>query len=102
VSRRRYPAVERPVTPTGERPRFSGNGEVSQSERDWAYALRQLEKGTDPAVIRANIEAYRQDKANPRYYAERTVSRAQARFAANGAVRADSVAAGRQTETMER
>src|SRR5215831_1104073 len=97
----RYPDVERPAVPASERTRFGGNGEISQSERDWAYALRQLEKGTDPAVIRANIEAYRQDKPNPRYYAERTVSRAQARFAANGAVRADSVAADRQTE-MER
>ena len=29
-------------------------------------------------VIRANIETFRQDKPNPRYYAERTVSRAQA------------------------
>jgi len=97
-----YPDVERPVTPTGGRPRFSGNGEVSQSERDWAYALRQLEKGTDPAVIRASIEIFRQDKPNPGYYAERTVSRAQAYFAAKSSAREDSIPAGRQTKAMER
>ena len=32
-----------------ERQRFSGSGEISQSEKDWAYSLRQLERGTDPA-----------------------------------------------------
>ena len=98
----KYPEVERPVTQAGERQRFSGNGQVSQSERDWAYALRQLAKGTDPAVIRGNIEAFRQDKANPRYYAERTVSRAQAHFVAGSSPRTELAEPGRPAETMER
>jgi hypothetical protein len=98
-----YPEVERPVAAAGERQRYSGNGEVSQSERDWAYALRQLEKGKDPAVIRAEIEAYRQDKPNPRYYAERTVSRAQARLVStNGSTRPHVSAASRPAESIER
>ena len=98
----KYPDVQRPVTVSGERRRFSGTGEVSQSERDWAYALRQLAKGTDPAVIRANIEGYRQDKANPRYYAERTVARAQANFVAKSSARNEVGPQGRPAEMMER
>lgn len=55
----------------------SGPGShVSQSERDWAYALSALEHGESPSSIQARIETMRQDKPNPRYYAERTVSRA--------------------------
>jgi hypothetical protein len=96
----RYPEVDRPLPPGGDRPRFGGNGEISQSERDWAYALRQLEMGMDPSVIRANIEAFRPDKPNPRYYAERTVSRAQAKIAAAGLTR--EVGPDRPAETMER
>ena len=98
----KYPEVERAAATPGKRQRFSGSGEISQSEKDWAYALRQLERGTDPAVIRANIESYRQDKANPRYYAQRTVSRAQARLAANGSYRSEEAAASRQAESLER
>ena len=79
----KYPEVARPASTAGEPyQRRGGDGTISQSELDWAYALRQLEKGTDPAVIRSQIEKYRQDKANPRYYADRTVSRAQAKLAA--------------------
>lgn len=63
----------------------------TQSERDWAYAIRHLRHGDDPADIIREIAAYRatdrydsQDttklsssrKPNPRYYAEHTVSRA--------------------------
>ena len=40
--------------------------------------MRALERGESPSVIQARIEAYRQDKPNPHYYAERTVSRALA------------------------
>ena len=53
----------------------------SQSERDWAYAKRALERGESPeAVIRA-IAAYRSDKPNPQYYAEHTVEKAAAAVA---------------------
>ena len=55
---------------------YGGDGQLSQSERDWSYAMRALERGESPSVIQARIEAYRQDKPNPHYYAERTVSRA--------------------------
>ena len=65
----------------------------TQSERDWAYAIRRLRGGDDPENIVREIAAYRsthryycQDatelaaakKPNPRYYAERTVGRAMA------------------------
>ena len=62
------------VSEPGER--YRGSGQSSQSERDWAYALRALERGESPASIEARIEQFRQDKPNPRYYAHRTVSRA--------------------------
>jgi hypothetical protein len=63
----------------------------TQSERDWAYAIRHLRRGDDPVDIVREITAYRaadrsdsEDttkiasprKANPRYYAEHTVARA--------------------------
>jgi hypothetical protein len=60
------------------KPHSGGDGQLSQSERDWSYAMRALERGESPSVIQARIEAYRQDKPNPHYYAERTVSRALA------------------------
>ena len=80
----KYPEAERPSPAPGQaRQRFSGNGSVSQSERDWAYAMRQLEKGVSPDVIRGDIERFRAgEKPDPRYYADRTVSRAQAKFVA--------------------
>ncbi len=60
---------------------YGGGGGVSQSERDWSFALRALERGESPAVIEAKIESFRQDKPNPHYYAHRTVSRAVAHAA---------------------
>ena len=57
------------------------HGGHSQSERDWAYAKRALERGEQPeAVIRA-IAMYRSDKPNPQYYAEHTVEKAVAAIA---------------------
>jgi len=67
----------------------------TQSERDWAYAIRHLRNGDNPELIIREIAAYRATdrndspdtrkptslrKANPRYYAERTVSRAMAQL----------------------
>jgi len=49
----------------------------SQSERDWAFANRALDRGEDPAVIKQKIATFRHDKHNPDYYAERTVDKAQ-------------------------
>jgi hypothetical protein len=49
----------------------------SQSEKDWAYALRSLERGISPAVIVEDIQAFRTgNKQNPHRYAERTVEKA--------------------------
>jgi hypothetical protein len=63
----------------------------SQSERDWSYALRRLQHGDAPETVVREIAAFRsadrnnkgspqggqaKRKANPRYYAERTVKRA--------------------------
>lgn len=63
----------------------------TQSEHDWAYAIRHLRQGDDPEDIVREIASYRatdrhdpQDstklfapkKPNPRYYAEHTVGRA--------------------------
>jgi hypothetical protein len=53
-------------------------GGSSQSERDWAFAMRSLARGEDAeSVIRA-IEGYRSDKPDPGYYARYTVEKAQA------------------------
>lgn len=79
-----FPRYERsPDAPQfGQRPqpaeRSHGRG-GSQSESDWAYALRALERGVAPEVITRKIADYRRgDKPQPERYAERTVSNARA------------------------
>ena len=53
-------------------------GHRSQSEADWAYAKRALARGDDPQEIMRRIADYRaQEKADPQYYAQRTVTKAQ-------------------------
>lgn len=52
--------------------------ELSQSDRDWAYVKDQLRRGTQPQHLVAHLEQTRQDKHNPRDYAERTVRKARA------------------------
>jgi hypothetical protein len=57
-------------------------GHRSQSEADWAYAKRALARGDDPEVVIHRIADFRaDDKADPEYYARRTVMKAQAYFA---------------------
>jgi hypothetical protein len=71
----------------------------TQSERDWAYAIRHLRQGDAPEDIVRKIAAYRttdrhdaQDstklsapkKPNPRYYAEHTVGSAMAHLGMTG------------------
>ncbi len=51
---------------------------LSQSDRDWAYVKDQLRRGTSPRCLVAHLEKTRQDKHNPRDYAERTVRKARA------------------------
>jgi hypothetical protein len=54
-------------------------GHRSQSEADWAYAKRALARGDSPDEIIRRIADYRaDDKADPNYYARRTVTKAQA------------------------
>lgn len=83
----------------------------TQSERDWAYAIRHLRHGDNPGDIAREIAAYRttdrydsQDssklvssgKPNPRYYAAHTVSRAMAHL---GMTRASSTDESRSPES---
>jgi hypothetical protein len=65
----------RQLTTGNERSSHAGH---SQSERDWAYAKRALERGEPPEVVIRAIASYRSDKPNPQYYAEHTVERAAA------------------------
>jgi hypothetical protein len=59
----------------------------SQSERDYAYALRHLERGDDPAVIERAIADFRRgDKRKPNDYARRTVMNARMKLAGREAV----------------
>jgi hypothetical protein len=54
-----------------------GSSEVTQSERDWAYARRALARGESPDKVRAAIAAFRVgQKADVNQYAERTVRKA--------------------------
>lgn len=52
--------------------------EISQSERDWAYAKQRLAMGADPEQVVQAITEYRPDKWNPGDYARRTVEKAKA------------------------
>ena len=54
---------------------------MSQSEHDWAYAKRAFARGDDPEVVIQRIADYRsEDKADPKYYADHTVAKAQAQL----------------------
>jgi hypothetical protein len=53
--------------------------ELSQSERDWAFAKRSLARGDDPELVIQRIADYRaEDKDRPSYYARHTVMKAHA------------------------
>ena len=64
-----------PSTPAPGALRQPGFGN-SQSERDWAWARSELRRGADPDTLISTLEARRQDKPKPAYYARRTVTRA--------------------------
>ncbi|MGI8989517.1 MAG: DNA-primase RepB domain-containing protein [Bryobacteraceae bacterium] len=50
---------------------------ITQSHRDWNYALRHLGRlGESPETVRAAIERFRADKPDPAYYAKKTVDKA--------------------------
>jgi hypothetical protein len=51
----------------------------SNSESDWAWVSRELAYGKDAAKLTLELASRRADKANPLYYAQRTVDVASAR-----------------------
>lgn len=54
-------------------------GHRSQSERDWAYAMRALSRGDNPGSVIRRIADFRAgDKPDSEYYARLTVTKAQA------------------------
>ncbi|MCX6592328.1 MAG: DNA-primase RepB domain-containing protein [Acidobacteria bacterium] len=58
-------------------PAPSPHGKMSQSERDFGYAIRALRRGEDPSEISSAIARYRlSEKSDPGAYADRTVRRA--------------------------
>jgi hypothetical protein len=60
----------------------SSRGGLSQSEHDWAYAMRALARGDDPEEIIRRIADFRgNEKSDPVYYARHTVGKAQAQLA---------------------
>jgi hypothetical protein len=64
-----------------------GASEISQSERDWAYARRALTRGESPDKVRAAIAAFRTgQKADVNQYAERTVRKAMESLESDRAV----------------
>ena len=67
-------AAPRPAAPG----RYLGGRRVpaSQSEVDWHAVLDALRGGESPGVLIQELAEFRDDKANPRDYAERTVVRA--------------------------
>jgi hypothetical protein len=60
------------------------DGHRSQSEKDWAYAMRALARGVPEEKIIAAMAAYRSDKSNPEYYARHTVRKAAASLGQRG------------------
>jgi hypothetical protein len=61
------------------RPGPSAPQQLSQSERDWAYAKRALARGVPPEEIMRDIAEFRgNEKYDPQDYARRTVTKAAA------------------------
>ena len=71
------------------------NKEISQSERDWAYAKQRLAMGADLEEVVQAITEYRPDKWNPESYARRTVEKAKADMQSTGSVEVDRSSADR-------
>jgi hypothetical protein len=96
----RYEIGEQAV-PRFVKPRAPAGGK-SQSERDYAYALRHLERGDDPAIIERAIADFRRDnKPKPDDYARRTVTKARMKLAGCEAV-IPAEAESRDAGAMER
>ena len=69
---------------------------VTQSERDWAYVKRSLERGSDPRELIAELARSRSgDKSDPVYYATLTVTKAMAELKPSNQQNDESTATGR-------
>jgi hypothetical protein len=76
-----------------ERSASSGPRELSQSERDWAYAKRALARGLPPEEVMRDIAEFRaHEKYDPEEYARRTVTKAQAELNAQTSLRSAGAA----------
>lgn len=74
--------------PSRERSLPSAPRELSQSERDWAYAKRALARGLPPEEVMRDIAEFRaHEKHDPQDYARRTVTKAQAELNAQASSR---------------
>lgn len=69
-----------------ERRESTGKGQ-SQSEIDFSKVMRGLEAGVSAAELVSRLQADRQDKPNPAYYAQRTVDNAITKHAQNRQVK---------------
>jgi hypothetical protein len=69
------------MTPTRPTNRQFPLASRTQSERDWKWALRHVQQGEPLETVIQTLAAYRDDKANPEYYARRTVTRAYVKVA---------------------
>ena len=67
------------------------SGKHSNSESDWAWVSRELAHGKDAVKLTHDLASRRSDKANPVYYAQRTVDVASARLWLIEGVRIDDV-----------
>jgi RepB DNA-primase from phage plasmid len=57
----------------------SASHKDTRSEQDWAWACAQLAQGRDAGKLTHELASRRSDKANPLYYAQRTIDVASAR-----------------------
>jgi hypothetical protein len=57
----------------------SASHKDTRSEQDWAWVCAQLAQGRDAGKLTHELASRRPDKANPTYYAQRTVDVASAR-----------------------
>ena len=81
------------VLPLRGTARTYATGKNTHSEQDWAWAVQQLSLGGDAANLMLELASRRSDKANPLYYAQRTIDIAWARLMLlNGAAIEDVIA----------
>ena len=69
------------VLPLRGNARSKTNARSTHSEQDWAWVTSELRGGKDAAQLTLSLAERRTDKANPLYYAQRTVDMAFARLA---------------------